>query len=235
MTVTCASIAVTLVANSTAPSSWKPTQPATILSVFELFMILLTACALFDGIAIAFWTRLLNGTTIAKLYDLHEASTPWSAMRTLLRLKVDRVAIATVCAVLSLARGPLFQWSLELSLTASNSIDDTPTLIYTTTIPTLIIATLFSLLSILAIIPLFQNYHLLGRQVSLNPLEIARAFGAPLFEGVDGNATALDVEMERGTLEVRYGAVERSGREKVLRVEDFWGSVRRPRAEEVFG
>lgn len=37
-------------------------------------------------------------------------------------------------------------------------------------------------------------------------------------------------------MKVRYGAVERNGKEKVLRVEDVEkGSVRMPRSGEIFG
>jgi hypothetical protein len=72
--------------------------------------------------------------------------------------------------------------------------------------------------------------------VSLSPLEIARAFGAPMLDGLDGNISAADIEGARGHVYVRYGVVERNGIEKVLRVEDVRkGNVRRPREDEIFG
>lgn len=72
----------------------------------------------------------------------------------------------------------------------------------------------------------------------MNPLEIARAFGAPIFDGIDGNATAGDVEMQKGGVKVRYGAVvsESLGGEKVLRVCELGRtSVRMPGGGEIFG
>lgn len=87
-----------------------------------------------------------------------------------------------------------------------------------------------------AIIPLYYGFWSLGRPVSLNPLEIARAFGAPLLDGVDGNSRADDIEMQKGSLGVKYGAVERYGTEKVLRVQDRVArSVRLPIKGETFG
>lgn len=74
--------------------------------------------------------------------------------------------------------------------------------------------------------------------MSLNPLEIARAFGAPVFDGVDGNAGTRDILFEKGHVRVRYGVVEseRYKGEKVLRVEKVErGNVRRPRVGEIFG
>lgn len=83
---------------------------------------------------------------------------------------------------------------------------------------------------------MYSGFSTLGRKVSLNPLEVARAFGAPMFEGLDGNATAGDVEMQKGSLRVKYGAVEAYGGEKVLRVEECAGkSVRGVREGEIFG
>ena len=76
----------------------------------------------------------------------------------------------------------------------------------------------------------------LGRPVSLNPLEIARAFGAPLMEGMDGNATPDMVTIERGGMSVRYGALERFGMEKTLRVEETArATVRAPWQGEILG
>jgi hypothetical protein len=96
----------------------------------------------------------------------------------------------------------------------------------------LVIGTLLSYASIIAIIPLYANFSLLGRSVSLHPLEIARAFGSPLFDGLDGNVGARDIELERGHVRVRYGALEKNGEEKVLRVVEGGREVREG---EIFG
>lgn len=71
--------------------------------------------------------------------------------------------------------------------------------------------------------------------MSLSPLEIARAFGAPVFEGLDGNASAGDVDMERGGVVLRYGAVEGRGGGRELRVGEERMGVRGVREGEVFG
>lgn len=100
----------------------------------------------------------------------------------------------------------------------------------------MILGILVSLSGVIAIFPLYQGYWELGRSVSLNPLEIARAFDAPLFDSLDGNMSARDIEIERGSVAVKYGAVERSGAEKLLRVEDTTRlSVRTPWEGEIFG
>ena len=70
----------------------------------------------------------------------------------------------------------------------------------------------------------------------MNPLEIARAFGAPLLDGMDGNVSAEMVTVERGGMAVRYGVVERYGDEKKLRVEEkARATVRMPWQGELLG
>ncbi|KAL6157654.1 hypothetical protein ACJBU6_03482 [Exserohilum turcicum] len=143
----------------------------------------------------------------------------------MLRFRGNGVTTATLVAVLSTIRGPLFQRSLTLR----------HGIYHTNAIFAALGATL-SLVSIIAILPLYHGYWDLGRRASLNPLETARAFGAPLLDGVEGNAGANDVQMERGHVAVKYGAVERLGREKVLRIENAKASsVRMPCEGEIFG
>jgi hypothetical protein len=185
-------------------------------------MVLFTLYALSEGVAIAFWLKLLHGTTIAEVY---EAASLGAAVRRLLRLQWSRVGVASIFAALSLVRGPLMQRALFLA-------DG----VYAMNVVFAVLGMIISLTSILAILPLYNNYWTLGRSVSLNALEIARAFGAPLFDGLDGNMTTRDIEIEKGHLAVRYGAVERNGEEKVLRIEDTSKvNVRMPREGEIFG
>ncbi|KAF2452190.1 hypothetical protein P171DRAFT_426568 [Karstenula rhodostoma CBS 690.94] len=93
-----------------------------------------------------------------------------------------------------------------------------------------------SLLGVAAVIPLYYGFWELGRKVSLNPLEIARAFGAPLMEGLDGNTTPDMITVERGGMGVKYGAVDRYGEQKKLRVEESGkATVRVPWRGEIFG
>jgi hypothetical protein len=183
---------------------------------------LFTLYALSEGVAIAFWLKLLHGATIAEVY---EAASLGAAVRRLLRLQWSRVGVASISAALSLARGPLMQRALVLA-------DG----VYAMNVVLVVLGMIISLTSIFAILPLYNNYGTLGRSVSLNALEIARAFGAPLFDGLDGNMTTRDIEIEKGDLAVRYGAVERNGEEKVLRIEDTSKvNVRMPREGEIFG
>ena len=129
-------------------------------------------------------------------------------------------------AVLSTIRGPLFQRSLTME-NGATTYQTNPTFVA--------LGVVISLGGIIAILPLYYSYWELGRSVSLNPLEIARAFGAPLLDGMDGNASANDVQIERGSIAVRFGVVERLGDGKLLRIEDSRSfSVRMPWEEELF-
>lgn len=93
-----------------------------------------------------------------------------------------------------------------------------------------------SLVGVAAILPLYYGFWEMGRQVSLNPLEIARAFGAPIMNGLDGNTTPGMIAVERGGMAVKYGALDRYGQEKRLRVEESGrATVRTPWQGELFG
>jgi hypothetical protein len=216
--VTASAVSI-LIAAHTSPTSKWPIQPAVYISALDTLTCTLTLYALYHGAAIAFWVRLLAGTTIGGVYD---SVSPGAGMR---HLCWSKLGVASLFTVLSLARGPLLQHSLRIA-------DNT----YILSIPYLIVGVVQSLVCVLAILPLYQGYQHLGRSVSLHPLEIARAFGAPLFDGIEGNTGARDVEIERGGVSVRYGAVERNGEEKVLRVEEVSRvNVRMPREGEIFG
>ncbi|KAF2028818.1 hypothetical protein EK21DRAFT_69024 [Setomelanomma holmii] len=210
--------------NGTSVPSWTIT-PHVYLAVFEMLVCLLTLCALCEGVVVAFWRLLLHGTTIADVFDTFESTSFWPAAKLLIRGHFNGVALATVLSVLSLARYPLLQRSIITS-------DST----YTTHTAFVIIGMLIQFASIAAIVILYYGYWELGRQVSLDPLEIARAFGAPLFDGLDGNMSASDLAMQRGHVAIRYGAVERYGGEKVLRIDDASRvNMRLPWEGEVFG
>jgi hypothetical protein len=59
-------------------------------------------------------------------------------------------------------------------------------------------------LACLAILPTYWGWWLLGRPVSLSPLEIAKAFDAPLLHGVDSNGTSKELARAIGDVRVRY-------------------------------
>jgi hypothetical protein len=170
---------------------------------------------------------MLHGTTIAHIHDLYSCSSSlYTSLKLLLvKRQLNTVVLATLSSVLSLSRGPFFQQALTMQ-------NDT----YTLNTLFMALGLSVSLINVIAILPLYYGYWELGRRVSLHPLEIARAFGAPVLDGLDGNVGAADVEMARGHVGVRYGAVERNGEEKVLRVEDMRrGNVRMPKEGEIFG
>ncbi|RDL32562.1 uncharacterized protein BP5553_09018 [Venustampulla echinocandica] len=70
------------------------------------------------------------------------------------------------------------------------------------------LAVFFTLLSTLCIAPTFFGWWALGRKVSLSPIEIAKAFDAPILSNsLDSNLDADDLLKEVGDRPVRYGAL----------------------------
>ncbi|KAL2827133.1 hypothetical protein BDW59DRAFT_160420 [Aspergillus cavernicola] len=67
------------------------------------------------------------------------------------------------------------------------------------------------LLGALTVTGLFQGYWLLGRKVSMSPLEIATAFQAPLTTGADSNAKAHTLLQQVGNQKARYGVLHGLG------------------------
>lgn len=65
----------------------------------------------------------------------------------------------------------------------------------------------FTLLAIIFVIPTFFGYWHLGRNVSMSPIEIAKAFNAPLLRELDSNAEAENLVRSLGEMDVRYGVV----------------------------
>lgn len=222
---TGAAVAVIFASHGTAVDTWT-VQLHVCLSVLEVLMCLFTLAALSEGVVISFWRRLLHGMTISDSYDTFESAYIWAAFRRAIRGRINGVAMGTLLALISMARGPVFQRAV--TITAEKT--------YATHTAFIVIGMLLSFLSVAAISPLYYGFWEFGRDVSLNPLEIARAFDAPLFDGLDGNMSAADIEMEKGHLVVRYGAVERYGGEKILRVGDTAKvNVRMPWEGEIFG
>ncbi|KAF1849419.1 uncharacterized protein K460DRAFT_415794 [Cucurbitaria berberidis CBS 394.84] len=227
--LTAGSSTILFLSDGTRPENWKvgmdSVQPHVYVSIFEMIIILLNFCALAEGIVITFWHRLLQSTNLVDVHDMHDLSFLWPAIKRTSRLQFNAVATASILTAFSLSRGPFFQRAIIL-------IDGR----YQTNTTFVMLGIVVSLASVIAILPLYYGYWDFGRKVSLNPLEIARAFGAPLLDGLDGNLTSTGVEMERGAVTVKYGACERYGGEKVLRVEDAARvNIRAPWQGEIFG
>jgi hypothetical protein len=77
--------------------------------------------------------------------------------------------------------------------------------IYVTDYRFLILGVAISLLGILAVVPTFWGCWEDGREVSMSPLEVAKAFDAPLLSSADYNATAAQLIDQIGSKGVRYG------------------------------
>jgi hypothetical protein len=68
------------------------------------------------------------------------------------------------------------------------------------------------LLSILVVVPTYNGFWELGREVTLSPIEIAKAFDAPLLRDGGSNATVRQLVRQVGNVKVAYGeAVDNEG------------------------
>ena len=77
--------------------------------------------------------------------------------------------------------------------------------VYTSSYLFLGLAVMVSLLGWLATVPIFFGWWNLGRAVSMSPIEMARAFGAPDLKNYDSNSTAKSLLEEVGGQKVQYG------------------------------
>ena len=92
------------------------------------------------------------------------------------------------------------------------AVDSIETQVFKSTYLYLVIGVSVSLAAWLATSLVFFGWWNLGRTASLNPIEIAKAFGAPGLRSEDANAEAEELIKEIGTRQVRYGAIS-SGRD----------------------
>ncbi|KAK5104871.1 hypothetical protein LTR62_002644 [Meristemomyces frigidus] len=65
-------------------------------------------------------------------------------------------------------------------------------------------AVALTLVSVFVVLITFQGFWLLGRSVSMSPIEIVKAFDAPLLAAEDSNAEAQDLVKSAGGRSVRY-------------------------------
>jgi hypothetical protein len=70
------------------------------------------------------------------------------------------------------------------------------------------IAASFSVVAVVVVTGLFHGYWHLGRAVTLSPVEMAKAFDAPLLRGEDPNGMIETLVTRAGDKEVRYGEVD---------------------------
>jgi hypothetical protein len=81
------------------------------------------------------------------------------------------------------------------------------------------IACLLTILAILLIVPTFYGYWYIGRNVSMSPVEIAKAFNAPLLRNEDSNAEAADLIKAIGHRRIRYGLVSADYADSIIGAE----------------
>ncbi|KAM0460082.1 hypothetical protein ACHAO4_002212 [Trichoderma viride] len=90
----------------------------------------------------------------------------------------------------------------------------------------LIATTVLSLIFVLLITPTFYGWWLLGRNVSLNPIEIAKAFDAPLLRGPGSNVPQNKLAQIVGARKLKVGEVEEfEGGQAILKQLKFVAMV----------
>jgi hypothetical protein len=100
-------------------------------------------------------------------------------------------------------------------------------------------ALVFAILPTLVLIRILEHSIGLGRNISMSPIETAKAFGAPFLDGVDSNATIKQILKEVGRKKIQYGVLESTdagdkGHDYKKLVMDDPHSVRKPRDYETF-
>jgi hypothetical protein len=88
------------------------------------------------------------------------------------------------------------------------AVDVSPVAIFHSHYVFLALAVGVSVLTILAILPTLDRWWILGRKVSLSPLETARAFNAPLLRDVDSNSSVEQLARAVRHRPVQYGVVD---------------------------
>ncbi|KAF2184724.1 hypothetical protein K469DRAFT_739323 [Zopfia rhizophila CBS 207.26] len=124
--LTVAAVGVLLASSGSPIDRWQVrnvnVQPQVWLSVLTTIMDGVTMFALMDAAAITYWQAAAHGTTLRKMYDLYESHTFLGALNNVIRLRVNKVAVASILCLVSALRGPLFQ---RASLVMSNVTRDT--------------------------------------------------------------------------------------------------------------
>ena len=85
------------------------------------------------------------------------------------------------------------------------------------------LSVLSSSLAMIAVTSIFHGYWHLGRKMTMSPLEIAKAFNAPILGDQDSNAKASDLVKSAGDRAVRFGAVS-----VIAKVDDSDDASERP-------
>lgn len=81
----------------------------------------------------------------------------------------------------------------------------------------LIANTVLTIFFMALVLPSFIGWWELGRRVTLDPVEIAKAFDAPMFQGPGSNAPLWQLVRDYGQRSVRYGEVEGYGNGQMVK------------------
>jgi hypothetical protein len=87
------------------------------------------------------------------------------------------------------------------------------------------------IIGVLVVIPTFHGFWELVRDMSLNPLEIAKAFNADILDGRGSNASADRLAKDFGSKLVQYGEVVVERYQPVGRNRSVYGNPRARRLE----
>lgn len=85
----------------------------------------------------------------------------------------------------------------------------------------LALAVLVTSLGILIVLPTFHGFWLLGRRVTMSPIETGKAFGALKLRSNNSNSTARELVREIGRRPLRYGTTTRADGVRVANFEDL--------------
>ena len=96
------------------------------------------------------------------------------------------------------------------------------------------LATLFTALAWLATLLIYISWWHMGRRTTMSPIEIAKAFNAPVLENKDSNATVDDLLEEIGDRTIRYGATAVAGNQLDRLAMGDPRSIRTPRNDQRF-
>ncbi|KAH8822055.1 hypothetical protein F5884DRAFT_851252 [Xylogone sp. PMI_703] len=118
--------------------------------------------------------------------------------------------------LLNAAREVMFRTSLRVAYGDSNMIQIIPSnathavVIYQSDYRYLGLSLLITCIGMTTIFPMLLGWWNLGRNVTMSPLELAKAFNAPLFAAAPSNATISQLLRRLGTRKIWYGLVNGS-------------------------
>jgi hypothetical protein len=155
-----------------------------------------------DGDAYAVQGALANQFMAGNLTDRIENTITWQDPTDYMINQLRQIAFRTS---LQAAKDNLTATNATQTVQYVGSSSET---VYKTNFNVVAVAAALNLLAVLAIIPTYRGWWAMGRRFSLSPLEIARAFDAPLLRDTEYNSTWEQITERVGERNVRYGEVD---------------------------